>query len=180
MEMEKNSIKKVLLIVDDEPDLLEVLSELLMPLCDNVLTASNGVEALQQLEKNTEICAVLSDVNMPKMNGLVFLENIRLNFNPIPFVILTAHGDAQMYREAVKLNATDFLEKPFEPKIVSNVMERAIEYGCQIIEAERKLEEIYRDSKLPLDKINEIKRVKRTIHSMRIENNLYQAKKKNN
>ena len=162
--------------MEDEPDIIEILEHLLTPICDKILTASNGVEALEVMKNVPEICAILSDVNMPKMNGLELLTHIRASFNPIPFVILTGHGDASNYQNAVKLNATDFLEKPFEPQAVTEALTRALDYGVQLIDSERKLDELYRSSGISQEKLEEIKRAKRTVMAMRIESNIYKSK----
>lgn len=172
--------KKVLrsiLIVDDEEDLVEVLKTTLTPLCDKIFTANNGLEALAIIKNFPELSAVLSDINMPSMNGLELLTEVRQQFNPVPFVVLTGYGDTKGYRTAIKLNATDFLEKPCATNEIIAVMKRAVEYGVELIMAERLIDEFYRTSNLPGEKITQLKRSKRTVMAMRIENEIYIRKK---
>ena len=168
---------KTILVVEDEKSLNENLVEILKPLCDTVLSANNGVEALALIKSSPNLCAISSDIMMPKMDGLELLKQIRCDFNPIPFVILTGRGETKDYEQAIQLNATDFLTKPLDPEAIITVMTRAISYGSSLIEVERKLDEIYRESGLPNDKILEIKRAKRTVMAMRIESSLYYPKK---
>ncbi len=174
--MQNTNLGRTVLIVEDEEDLNEILADLLSPICDKILTASNGEEALQLIETFPEICAVLSDIKMPKMDGFELLRQIRSNFNPVPFVILTAYGDSQNYLKAIQLNATDFLEKPFDQNAVMTIMQRAIAYGLEITKIERKLEEIYQASGIAEEELEEIKRAKRTVLAMRIESSLYSKK----
>jgi CheY-like chemotaxis protein len=162
-----------LLIVDDEPELLELLVELLKPICDEVLTAGNGVEALSILENQSEICAILSDVKMPKMDGLELLTRVRAQFNPIPFVVLTAYGDSKTYQQAIRLNATDFLEKPLALSEVQEVMNKALQYGVQMHQLNRSLDQILSHEQVPKDIAESIKRATRTVMLMRIESSIY-------
>jgi two-component system, NtrC family, response regulator AtoC len=173
--MEKQSkTQRKLLIVDDEPALVEILQEYLGPVCDQILTAKNGAEALSLIRSSSDISAVLSDINMPVMTGLELLETLRKEFNAIPFVVLTAYGDKQSYQKAVNLNATDFLEKPYEQDALIKVMERAIQYGNALIECDRELDELFKQSKLTAEEIEKIKRAKRTASMMRFESAIYQ------
>jgi CheY-like chemotaxis protein len=71
-----HDVRKTLLIVDDEPDLVEVLQTVLGGVATEIRTASNGREALQ-IVREGGIDAIISDVNMPLMNGLQFLAEVR-------------------------------------------------------------------------------------------------------
>ena len=175
--MQNNELLKTILVVEDEKDLNEILVEILSPSFDKVLTVSNGVEALALVKNFPDICAIISDISMPQMNGLELLNQIRSSFNPVPFVILTGFGETKNYEQAIKLNATDFLTKPFDTDAVINVMNRAALYGYELIQAERKLDEIYRDSGISEEKLIEIQRAKQTVMAMRIESSLYVNKK---
>jgi CheY-like chemotaxis protein len=173
IQMQNITPVRTILIVEDEQDIIDILADLLSPFCDKILTAGNGEEALKVIETVPEICAILSDIKMPKMDGLELLRQIRTDFNPVPFVILTACGDTKSYLQAIKLNATDFLEKPFDQNAVITTMQRAIAYGLEISKIERKLEEIYQESGISEERLEEIKRAKRTALAMRIESSLY-------
>lgn len=103
--------KGTLLIVDDEPDIVERLKLILEDYAENVLTATNGVEALQVVKDN-EVHCIVCDINMPKMNGVEVIRNIRADGIQTPFVFYTAHGNKDLMLEAIKYGAFDFLNKP--------------------------------------------------------------------
>ncbi len=104
-------LKGTLLIVDDEPDIVERLKLILEEYADIVLTASNGLEALD-LVRDNEVHCILSDINMPRMNGVEFIRTLRADGLTTPFVFYTSHGSSELLQEAMKYRAFDFLNKP--------------------------------------------------------------------
>lgn len=104
-------LKGTLLIVDDERDIVERLKLILEEHADIVLTASNGLEALDLVREN-EVHCILSDINMPRMNGVEFIRTLRADGLKTPFVFYTAHGSSELLQEAMKYRAFDFLNKP--------------------------------------------------------------------
>lgn len=102
-----------LLLVDDDVELTELLSSLLMLEGFEVETANNGLEALQKLDKSHEL--VLLDVMMPKLNGLDTLKEIRKVSN-VPVMMLTAKGDDIDRVLGLELGADDYLPKPFNDR----------------------------------------------------------------
>ena len=173
MNPDENAPPRKLLLVDDEPEILDLLGELLKPICDEVRTANNGVEALAIVENDPEICAVLSDIQMPVMDGLELLSRLRAQFNPIPFVVLTAFGDAKSFQQAIRLNATDFLVKPIVLNELQEVMIKAIQYGVAVNHLNQTLDQILSQERIPVEIAESIKRARRTVMLMRIENSIY-------
>ena len=108
-----------ILVVDDEPD-LEVLirQRFRKQIRENELTfefAQNGVHALQKLDEHKDITVILSDINMPEMDGLTLLERVGERNNPaIKSVIISAYGDMENIRTAMNRGAFDFLTKPID------------------------------------------------------------------
>ncbi|BCL66350.1 transcriptional regulatory protein CpxR [Haemophilus haemolyticus] len=102
-----------LLLVDDDVELTELLSSLLMLEGFEVETANNGLEALQKLDKSHEL--VLLDVMMPKLNGLDTLKGIRKVSN-VPVMMLTAKGDDIDRVVGLELGADDYLPKAFNDR----------------------------------------------------------------
>lgn len=100
-----------LLIVDDETLIVNNLKLTLEDYADKIYTASNGFEAIKILEENTIHC-VICDINMPKMNGVELIKNIRLKGNQVPFIFYTGHGNHELMLEVAKYGAFDFLSKP--------------------------------------------------------------------
>lgn len=104
-------MKGNLLIVDDEIDLSENMKELLEDEASHIFIANNGQEGLEIL-KTQKIDCVVSDVKMPVMDGLKFIEQARLLGLNMPFIFYTGHGSAELKRQARDLGAMDLLTKP--------------------------------------------------------------------
>lgn len=104
-------MKGNLLIVDDEPLLLQRLKFNLEEYADKIFTAKNGIEALKVLAQETIHC-VVCDINMPMMNGVEVLKNIRELKHTTPFIFYTGHGNKELMMEAARYGAFDFLDKP--------------------------------------------------------------------
>jgi sigma-B regulation protein RsbU (phosphoserine phosphatase) len=108
-----------ILVVDDEPDLeLLIRQRFRKQIRENELRfefAQNGVQALQKLEEHHDISLILSDINMPEMDGLTLLEKIGEKNNPaLKSVIISAYGDMENIRTAMNRGAFDFLTKPID------------------------------------------------------------------
>lgn len=116
---------KRILVTDDEPNLRRVLGAILEREGHEVLLATNGQEALQQLLKH-EIHTVITDLRMPGMDGMELLRRIVTDHPDIPVIILTAHGSVDNAVAAVKLGAFDYLEKPFEREQIKQVIDKAL------------------------------------------------------
>src|SRR5512141_146180 len=106
-----------ILVVDDEPDLEVMIRQRFRKQIreDEIRFdfAQNGVQALQKLDENPEISVILSDINMPEMDGLTLLEKVGERNNPgLKSVIISAYGDMENIRTAMNRGAFDFLTKP--------------------------------------------------------------------
>lgn len=108
-----------ILVVDDEPDLeLLIRQRFRKQIRDDELRfefAQNGVQALQRLDEHRDITMILSDINMPEMDGLTLLEKVAQRNNPaLKSVIVSAYGDMENIRTAMNRGAFDFLTKPID------------------------------------------------------------------
>ena len=107
-----------ILVVDDEPDLEHLMRQRLRRDVRarryELLFAHNGVEALEQLRGRDDIDMVLSDINMPQMDGLTLLEQIPQVDPNIRAVIVSAYGDMENIRTAMNRGAFDFVTKPID------------------------------------------------------------------
>jgi len=130
--------KATILVVDDEPFLLSILCARLSGFGARILTAENGQQALDYV-KAEQIDAVLTDIDMPVMTGLEFLSKIRELGYLTPVVILTGQGDQANMLTALRLGATDFLDKPFDSNVVNEVMQKALRLGMASRSMEEKL-----------------------------------------
>jgi len=122
-----------ILVVDDEQDVQALFQQRFRKEIKNgdlyFDFAFSGEEALAYLKQNQkEALLILSDINMPGMNGLELLEYIKQEFQkPVPIVIMiTAYGDDENYKTAKRLGADDFLTKPVDFKILKEKIIKVI------------------------------------------------------
>ena len=101
------------LVVDDEPDARELLSEFLTAKGYAVLTASNGEEALRKV-KEERPHLILLDIRMPKMDGLEVLRRVREIDHEVGVIMVTAVNEEETGRQALKLGAFDYITKPLD------------------------------------------------------------------
>jgi DNA-binding NtrC family response regulator len=172
MDLAKGS----LLIVEDEPGIRQILSQILAKYSSNVQTASNGKEALG-LIKAGNVDVILSDISMPIMNGLELLAEVRNMGMELPFVFLTAYGDKEKLIEALRLGATDFLEKPFDPPVVIDVIQKAFELSEAMKEVEQKTEELCSSLNVPADEKIRLKKMRQAVVMMRRAMKIYVPQK---
>jgi nitrogen regulation protein NR(I) len=117
--------KKQVLIVDDEPNLRKILAAQLSRDGYDVLTAEDGEEGLNVLKEH-HIDLVVTDLKMPKVDGMSLLREA-LRIDPdLPVVMITAHGTVDTAVEALKLGAFDYLTKPFDKDEVRQIVGKAL------------------------------------------------------
>jgi len=129
-----------ILVVDDQPSAAEFLRLLLTQQGHEVATAANGVEALVALESR-HFDLVLSDLDMPGMDGFELLHRVRQRWPELPVVTVTAISDVAKVVEAVQLGAVDYLLKPAEAPAVLNVVRKALSVA-PVREAPRAIPEL--------------------------------------
>ena len=114
----QDKIKKLkelkLLFVEDEEDLIEIITDTLIKLDANFLTAKNGQEALDLIEKNSDIDVIVTDINMPVMNGLIMIKELINRDNKIPIIIMSAHTESDYIEKAKDMGIDNYLLKPFD------------------------------------------------------------------
>ena len=106
------------LIVDDSAAIRKILQRVLrqaeVPI-DEVFEAGDGVEALATLKAKSTVGLILSDINMPNMDGIQFLTQVRAmpEWANVPIVMITTEGSQNKVMEAVQLGASGYVRKPF-------------------------------------------------------------------
>ena len=132
-------MKPTILIVDDEPDMLQLLRRSLEPeLNCTVVTASSGESALQKIAKGS-FDLVLADIKMPGMDGLELLHIIKQDYPRLTVVMMTAFAQIDMAVNAMRSGAYDFITKPFEHDALILRLEKAIERSRLLLENRRLL-----------------------------------------
>jgi DNA-binding NtrC family response regulator len=120
------SVDRVALIVDDEADLRDVVSELLVDLGWKVYSAESCAQGLDVLEEHVlEISVVVADYLMPERTGIDFLREIRSRGLLTPVVFFSANGVPKALVEAIRLGAADFCDKSSDFSTVLNAVEKA-------------------------------------------------------
>jgi YesN/AraC family two-component response regulator len=117
-EVMKTHIAKLqtlkLLLVEDEIDLLEIITDTLKKLNVEFYTAHNGQEALEILEKSPDIDVVITDINMPILNGIELIVAMNEKAYNIPVVVMSAHTETEYIEQAQSLGVDNYLLKPFD------------------------------------------------------------------
>ncbi|OMH32065.1 sigma-54 dependent transcriptional regulator [Motiliproteus sp. MSK22-1] len=122
-----------LIVIDDDQAIIEALSEMLELEGFSVQAFLKPEKILGTLHKNSPV-VVLSDVKMPKTDGLSVLAQIQQLDSGIPVLLMSGHGDIPMAIEAMKEGAYDFLEKPLQPEHLLAQLQRAIDKRRLVLE----------------------------------------------
>ena len=125
-----------ILIVDDEPDTILILQDRLEMEGYEVVTATDGCDALELIDQDLPDL-VLLDIQMPRLDGIETLTHLHEKYPGILVLMLTAHGTIQRAVEATKQGAYDFLEKPFQPEHITQKVDQALEHQRTIEQSTR-------------------------------------------
>ena len=114
------------LIIDDEPDICELLLNVTAEWGIVSDSVNDPLQALEQIEKN-DYDIILLDVRLPVYSGLDLIPNIVRERPTLKTIVMTGHADKETAIEALRAGAFDFLEKPFELELLKHVIHRAVE-----------------------------------------------------
>ena len=120
--------QRKILIVDDDPDILNLLGMRLKAAGYEIASAENGKEALAQISINRP-ALVISDLRMPEMDGFDLFDAIHQNDSTLPVIMLTAHGSIPDAVSATQRGVFGFLTKPFNSKSLLQLVESAMRMG---------------------------------------------------
>ena len=127
---------------------------------DKLKHQQQDFDTVLAMTQNNEYSVIISDINMPKLNGIDFLQALRDNADFTPFIIITGHGDLPHAVKALRLGAIDFINKPFEMEHVFNSVSSGLEVGVKIlkfrelIKAKKGAENLSKDDVEKLIKLN--------------------------
>lgn len=124
------------LVVDDSPSVLSMLTRYLNIQCLNVITATNGAEALQRIGEHPDIKLVLTDYNMPVMDGfeLILQLRARQHKDQLAIIGLSSSGESRLSAHFLKSGANDFISKPFSYEELLCRVNQNLDYLDQIAE----------------------------------------------
>jgi two-component system response regulator HydG len=126
-------INPTILIVDDQDSIRDALSKMLIKEGYEVLLAGEGDEALEILRKK-KVNVILSDLKMPKMDGVQLLKTSKLIKPEVEVILITAHGTIEKAVSAMKDGAYDFIRKPFKKIVIANMIKKAVEKQALVVE----------------------------------------------
>src|ERR1700736_2738371 len=125
-------MKPCILVVDDEPDLEALILQKFRHQIQNgtvkFLFARGGVEALAALNANGGIDLVVTDINMPRMDGLSLLQKLQENEERVSTIIVSAYGDMSNIRPAMNRGAFDFVTKPIDFQDLQTTITKTIRH----------------------------------------------------
>src|SRR5580692_4391014 len=137
-----------ILVVDDEPDLEALIQQKFRHQIRGGIVrfiyARDGVEALAVLQKNNDVDMVVTDINMPRMDGLSLLQRLQENEEKLSTVIVSAYGDMANIRTAMNRGAFDFLTKPIDFFDLEATIAKTIRHVELLREAQRRQAEAER------------------------------------
>jgi len=108
------SSKYTILVVDDEELIRRFIVAFLSQLGYSSVTAMDGVDALDKMKEN-KIEAVITDIKMPKMDGIILTREISTQYPGVPVMVMTAFDEEYSAGTAISLGAREFIKKPFSP-----------------------------------------------------------------
>ncbi len=114
---------KRILVVDDEENARIALSMILRRDGYDVASVGNGFEALNYL-RGREVELIITDINMPEMNGLVFLRELNRSHPASNVIMITAYGEVESYVEAMSLGAFEYINKPVKMEELNKIISR--------------------------------------------------------
>lgn len=131
----ENAMGLNFLIVDDSANIRAFVKKTLnltgLPM-DTVLEAKDGEEALALL-KEKPVDIILTDINMPNMDGLTLIRHIRADnrFQKVRIIVISTEGSREKILEAAKIGITGYLKKPFGPEQVLEILNKAVDNGAE-------------------------------------------------
>ena len=136
-----------ILVVDDEIDLQDLIRQKFRKKIKaeeyNFIFAMNGREALNAIDANDDIDLILSDINMPEMDGLTLLSNLKERNDLLKTVIVSAYGDMKNLRVAMNRGAYDFVTKPIDFEDLELTIEKTLTHVLSQSHNSRKVQVQY-------------------------------------
>lgn len=115
-----------LLVVDDSSTMRRIIKNTLQRLgYEDIFEAENGIEAWDILDKNSDMGVLITDWNMPEMNGLELVKKTRADsrFTDIPIIMITTEGGKVEVITAIKAGVNNYIVKPFTPQVLKEKLE---------------------------------------------------------
>lgn len=118
-----------LVVVDDSSTMRRIIKNTLSRLgYDDVLEGENGVQGWEQMDANPDVNVLITDWNMPEMNGLELVKKVRADsrFTDIPIIMVTTEGGKAEVITALKAGVNNYIVKPFTPQVLKEKLEAVL------------------------------------------------------
>jgi DNA-binding NtrC family response regulator len=136
---------KSILVVDDDPQMRNALREAIGRIGYEVVLAENPVEALRQMD-TISVSMIVTDMKMPKMDGLSFIKKVRNKIRSLPFLVITGFATVENAVEVMKEGACDYLMKPFSfdslTRTIENIISRSQCSSPKVITVDENMKKI--------------------------------------
>jgi diguanylate cyclase (GGDEF)-like protein len=161
---------KTILCVDDDPGIRELLHEIITHLGHRVITAVDGIDALEKLTDD-HFDIVITDISMPRMDGIELIKRIKTDFDDVDVIAITAYEMTYQYTDIIALGASDFISKPFnvdelEAKLNRILRERRLRVGLRRLSTRDGLTGLYNRRYFDDNLIHEASRAFRQNYSL--------------
>ena len=115
-----------LLYVEDNQDAREMTAMILEDFFDTVILAVDGVDGFKKFQEN-KVDLVITDINMPEMNGIDMCEKIRQINNEVPLIILSAHNEDNYFMQSIQIGINGYILKPIDIDQLTNIISRVVQ-----------------------------------------------------
>jgi DNA-binding NtrC family response regulator len=119
-------VKKKIFIVDDEADSRQIFRDMLSGLGYDVIDAPSGTSALLTIRDKCDIDLIVTDYQMPDMNGLEFVERVRRLLPTVPIIMITAYGSIETYIRSQCLSVFEYINKPVQKRELHVIVKAAL------------------------------------------------------
>jgi DNA-binding NtrC family response regulator len=117
---------KTILLVDDEPDILTAVGEILAALGHKVIPQPDAESALSVIRQGTTVDLVITDLRMPGMSGIEFVTMLRKALPSVPVIMFTAYGDVETYLKSLSLGVFEYINKPVGKNELVRIVKAAL------------------------------------------------------
>jgi DNA-binding NtrC family response regulator len=120
---------KTILLVDDEPDVLNTLADMLSRPGYAVIAKPDAESALAVIREETKIDLVITDLRMPGMSGSEFLAVLKKTLPAVPVIMLTGHGSVETYLKSMSSGVFEYVNKPIQGRELRRIVQTALEWA---------------------------------------------------
>jgi CheY-like chemotaxis protein len=122
--IEKYKKSLTILYIEDDQITQNKLKNILERYFNKIILASNGEDAFEKIKTESKIDLIISDINMPKMDGLEFLEELRKSNPKIPFIFVTARDEPDKMLKAIQLDIDNYVLKPINLQNLLTIIDK--------------------------------------------------------